>query len=152
MCLWSSLFLIFTVLDITKHRHCQLTRNKSKNSLYLAKISHFSIQNYKISNTNQVWKMFEFKYWVIWVLVLLIFEKLDSQIVRVFSNIPSISNCDRVLADAYSTFAYYFWFEHKLTEQSVQKHIAPFKCDPKTHHTFNKLIQMYLGWTIPLHI
>ena len=48
--------------DKTKHRHCQLTQNKSKKSLYLAKISHFSIQNYKISNTNQVWKMFEFKY------------------------------------------------------------------------------------------
>ncbi len=28
------------------------------------------------------------------------FERFDSQIVRVVSNISSISNCDRVLADA----------------------------------------------------
>jgi len=48
------------------------------------------------------------KFRVFRVRVTVKFERFDSQIVRVVSNISSISNCDRVLADAYYIYHAYF--------------------------------------------
>ena len=100
MLILSFYYLYERALECWKFEPVKLSYFLTKKANCLLLLPTIKFVKYQSSFKNdQVFRVRVFR-----VQVLVRFEKIDSQIIRVFSNISSFSNCDRVLADAYPQY------------------------------------------------